>query len=182
MASVVDRGGSRAVKLTPVGVPGEASQLYIAWMVADGDGLVGLEPHVSLGEPGFVPIDADGALVTEAESNVAWRVPNRWLELETRAFQSDPVEGCRLADAMPRVAGPVRMEHCVDLERRGGDVSRHLKVCRNVGIIGISMRPEALEEHETWELVDLGQAPEELPRSLAAPGPEPADDIEDDAD
>ncbi|MBO6939339.1 MAG: hypothetical protein JJ863_30495 [Deltaproteobacteria bacterium] len=178
IASVVDRGGSRAVKLTPVGVPGEAGQLFIAWMVADGDGLVGLEPHVSLGEPGFVPIDASGALVTEAESNIAWRVPKRWLELETRAFQNDPVEGWRLADAMPRIEGPVRMEHCVDLERREGDASRHLRVCRNVGIIGLSVTPEALEEHESWELVDLGQAPEELTRSLAAPGPEPADAIE----
>ncbi len=180
IASIVDRGGSRAVKLTPVGVPGEAGQLFIAWMVADGDGLVGLEPHVSLGEPGFVPIDASGALVTEAESNIAWRVPNRWLELETRAFQNDPVEGWRLANAMPRIEGPVRMEHCVDLERREGDASRHLKVCRNVGIIGLSVTPEALEEHESWELVDLGQAPEELTRSLAAPAPEPADEIDED--
>ena len=178
IASVVDRGGSRAVKLTPVGVPAEAGQLFIAWMVADGDGLVGLEPHVSLGEPGFVPIDASGALVTEAESNIAWRVPTRWLELETRAFQSDPVEGWRLANAMPRVDGPVRMEHCVDLERREGDASRHLKVCRNVGIIGLSVAPEALEERESWELVDLGQAPEELTPSLAAPAPAPADEID----
>lgn len=178
VASVVDRGGSRAVKLTPVGVPGEAGQLFIAWVVADRDGMVGLEPHVSLGEPGFVPIDASGGLVTEAESNIAWRVPNRWLELETRAFQTDPVEGWHLADAMPRVDGPVRMEHCVDLERREGEASRHLKVCRNVGIIGLSVNPEALEEHESWELVDLGQAPEELTRSLAAPAPEPADDID----
>lgn len=176
--SVVDRGGSRAVKLSPVGVPGEAGQIFVAWVVADRDGLVGLEPHVSLGEPGFVPIDAGGALVTEAESNIAWRVPTRWLELETRAFQTDPVEGWRLADAMPRIEGPVRMEHCVDLERREGDASRHLKVCRNVGIIGLSVAPEALEERETWELVDLGQAPEELPRSLAAPAPEPASEAE----
>lgn len=182
VATVVDRGGSRAVKLTPVGVPGEAGQVFIAWIVADQDGLVGLEPHVSLGEPGFVPIDASGHLVTEAESNIAWRVPTRWLELETRAFQTDPVEGWRLADAMPRIEGPVRMEHCVDLERREGDASRHLKVCRNVGIIGLSVAPEALEERETWELVDLGQAPEELTRSLAAPAPEPADEIEEEGE
>ncbi len=135
---------------------------------------------MSLGEPGFVPIDESGALVTEAESNVAWRVPSQWLELERRAFQTDPVEGWRLADAMPRVEGPVRMEHCVDLERREGDASRHLKVCRNVGIIGLSVAPEALEERESWELVDLGAPSEELTRSLAAPAPEPADEIEED--
>jgi hypothetical protein len=183
VARIVERGGSRAVKLNPVGVPPEAGHPFIAWIVANEDGLVGLEPHVALGEPGFVPIDEQGALVTEAESNVAWRVPAEWLALETRAFQTDPIEDWNLVNASARIEGPVRLEHCVDLERREGDqASRHLEICRNVGIVGISVTPSQLEESETWRLVDLGPAPGELTRSLAAPAPEPAGDLEEDED
>jgi len=47
-----------------------------------------------------------------------------------------------------------------------------------VGRVGIPC--EEPEERERWALVDLSASPEGLPRSLVAPAPEPADELDED--
>ncbi|HJK89107.1 MAG TPA: hypothetical protein RMH85_22010 [Polyangiaceae bacterium LLY-WYZ-15_(1-7)] len=159
------QGTATAVKLRPVGTPLGEDPVYVGWLVATESEFVGLEPHVSLSQPGFVPVDAGGTLVTEAEGNVAWRVPSRWYDLSERAFERDPVAGWRFHDLQPSIEGPVRGERCVRLDRRDGDIETEMRICRNVGIFEI-VRRGAEPSEQSWRLVDLGQLPDELRPSL----------------
>jgi hypothetical protein len=168
---VVSRGESVAVRLRPVGAPvGDSLVIFGGWLVAGREGILALEPHVTLGQPGFVPIDAEGRLVTEARGMVAWRVPPRWQDADARAFETDPVDGWRLAGSVPSVPGPVAGESCVRLERREGESTLTFVVCRNVGIFAMERRGEGDASDGSWRLVDLGASSGELgERPLGAP-------------
>jgi hypothetical protein len=168
---VVRRGRSVAVRLRPVGAPvGDSLVIFGGWLVAGVEGMLALEPHVTLGQPGFVPIDEAGRLVTEARGMVAWRVPPRWQAADARAFETDPVDGWRLAGSEPSVPGPVAGESCVRLERREAASTLTFVVCRNVGIFAMERRGEGDASDGSWRLVDLGASSGELEeRPLGAP-------------
>ncbi|MCU0677227.1 MAG: hypothetical protein MUE69_31120 [Myxococcota bacterium] len=168
---VVRRGPSVAVRLRPVGAPvGDSLVIFGGWLVAGVEGMLALEPHVTLGQPGFVPIDEAGRLVTEARGMVAWRVPPRWQAADARAFETDPVDGWRLAGSEPSVPGPVAGESCVRLERREAASTLTFVVCRNVGIFAMERRGEGDASDGSWRLVDLGASSGELEeRPLGAP-------------
>lgn len=160
---VVRRGQSVAVRLRPVGAPvGDSLVIFGGWLVAGVEGILALEPHVTLGQPGFVPIDEAGRLVTEARGMVAWRVPPRWQSADARAFETDAVDGWRLAGSESRVPGPVAGESCVRLERREAASTLTFVVCRNVGIFAMERRGEGDASDGSWRLVDLGASSGEL--------------------
>lgn len=160
---VVRRGPSVAVRLRPVGAPvGDSLVIFGGWLVAGVEGILALEPHVTLGQPGFVPIDEAGRLVTEARGMVAWRVPPRWQAADARAFETDSVDGWRLADSEPSMPGPVAGESCVRLERREDASTLTFVVCRNVGIFAMERRGEGDASDGSWRLVDLGASSGEL--------------------
>ena len=156
---VLERGGCTAVKLSPLGTElTETTPIFPHWIIGNEEGLFGLEQHVSLTEPGFVPLDEHGEMVTEAASNIAWHVPPAWFEpsSETRAFETDPVEGWTLAGHRDHVEGTVRGEQCVQLEREEGELRRRMLVCANVGMVESAMSGATDEDPFTWRLVDLG--------------------------
>lgn len=174
---VVRRGDAVAVRLRPIGAPvGESLVIFGGWIVAGPEGVLALEPHVSLGEPGFVPIGVDGALVTEARGMVAWRVPPRWSNADARAFETDAVDGWRLADVHDAIEGPVRGEGCVRLERSDASITTAFVVCRNVGVLRMERRGEGDESDGSWRLVDLGAAAGELDDQPLGAGVEPSAD------
>lgn len=157
ISRVEQRGGSVAAQLSPLGTPlSETDPVYPRWVVGTDDGLFGLEEHVTLTEPGFVPIGDDGALVTEARTNVAWRVPSRWFRPSAGAFDTDPEAGWVLAGHQERVEGLVRGERCVRLERSDGDLRTEMLVCSNVGMMESTARGATADAPQSWRLVDLG--------------------------
>ena len=160
MEEVIERDAAVAVKLGPVGVPLGESPLYVGWVIANDGGIYGLEPHVSLAQPGFSPLDPHGALVTEARANVGWHVPTAWWDASTRAFGTDPNSGWHLANAQPEVTGAINGERCVAIARDEGEGETRMQVCENVGIYTVERQGD--RGLERWRLLDLGDAPDEL--------------------
>lgn len=154
---VVARGSSKAVQLSPFGTPmSDTAPVYPRWIIGTPSGLFGLLEHVALTAPGFEPLDARGQLVTEARTNVAWRVPPAWLAPAAGAFETDPEEGWMLAGHEARVEGPVGGERCVRMERADGSLRTRMLVCANVGMMESTTTGAPAEAAQSWRLVDLG--------------------------
>lgn len=157
ISTVIERGGSTAVQLSPMGTElSDTTPIFPHWVIGNEHGLFGLEEHVTLTEPGFVPLDEEGEMVTEAASNVAWHVPPEWWDPAQAAFNNDPVEGWTLAGHRDLVEGTVRGEQCVELEREEGELRHRMLVCANIGMVESAMSGATDEDPFTWRLVDLG--------------------------
>jgi len=179
---VVRYRAAAAVKLRNVGTPLGESPVYVGWVVSNDEGLHGLEAHVSLSEPGFVPIDESGALVTEARASVAWRVPPEWLDPTSRAFESDPVAGWRLEGVTSSIVGAIRGERCATLQREDGSLRTSLQVCDNLGVVALQQHGGSDAVEQRWRLVDVGQRPAELQPPLTELAPPEHTDATSDPD
>ena len=176
----VDRLHSReesvAVLLSPVGLPlGGGTPIFVGWVVATAEGVFGLESTAVLSEPGYVPLDAAGRLVTEALAAISWHVPPGWFRASAAAFdRGESVEGWTLTGVEDRIAGPVIGERCVRMERTDGDLEATMTVCANLGMTELVRRGHDAGE-QSWRLVDLGRLPAEL-------DPDPDAATDDDSD
>lgn len=158
VTEVVRKGAGVAVKLTPVGIPLDGSPIYVGWVIANEVGLFALEPHVSLTEPGFVPIDEAGQLVTEATASIAWHVPTAWLAEAAGAFETSTQAGWSRGGYQASVEGAIHGEGCAELRRSDSDLSMRMTVCRNLGMIELVHSGGADDTEQFWRLVDVGVA------------------------
>lgn len=157
----VERGTSIAVRLAPIGTPLEDTPVYPQWLVGSSDGLRGLEEHAAFTAPGFVPIDGEGRLLTEAASSEDWRVEPAWLRSGMLASGAEAAAGWSFVERLDAVDDPLHAERCVRLEREEGSLRTRQIVCADHGMIELS-RSEGEREIEHWRLVAVGPRPSEL--------------------
>ncbi len=157
----VERGPSVAVRLAPIGTPLEDTPVYPQWLVGSSDGLRALEEHAAFTTPGFVPIDAEGRLRTEAASAEAWRVDTAWLRADRLASGQEAAVGWTLLERVGVIDDPVHAERCVRLEREEGSLSTTMLVCADVGLVELR-RSEEGRDRENWRLIAVGPRPTEL--------------------
>jgi hypothetical protein len=148
----IERGGSIAVHLAPIGTPLGETPVYPQWLIGTADGLSSLEEHAAFTEPGFVPIDAEGRLVTEAANSEAWRVDPDWLRAD-RLASGEAAVGWTLVERVPTIEQPIHASRCVRLERSEGSARSLLLVCADVGIVE---RGRSGDASETWRLIEIG--------------------------
>lgn len=156
----IERGGSVAVRLAPIGTPLEETPVYPQWLIGSSDGLCALEEHAALTEPGFVPIDEAGRLLTEAASNEAWLVESRWMRAGL-ASGGEAAAGWALLERVPRIEQPIEAERCVRLEQREGSTRTTQLVCAGFGVVELE-RSEDDAVRERWQLVAIGPRAQEL--------------------
>ncbi len=156
----VERGGSVAVRLAPIGTPLEGTPVYPQWLVGAVDGLRGLEEYAAFTTPGFVPIDAEGRLLTEAASAEAWRVEPSWLRPGVLSSGGEAAVGWTLLERVATIDEPLHAERCVRLERAEGEVRTRQLVCSDVGVVELS-RTQDDTVVEEWRLVSVGARPSE---------------------
>ncbi len=155
----IERGASIAVHLAPIGTPLGETPVYPQWLVGTPDGLTALEEHAAFTEPGFVPIDDSGRLVTEAASSEAWRVDPDWLRAD-RLSSGEAAAGWTLLERVAAIDTPLHATRCARLERAEGSSRATLLVCADVGVVELE-RSEGTAR-ESWRLTAIGARPEEL--------------------
>lgn len=156
----IERGQSIAVRLVPIGTPLAERPVFPQWVIGTPESMGALDEAAQFTTPGFVPIDARGALHTEAVDNLSWRVETRWLRAGSPPA-GEAALGWTLAERIGTIREPVRVEDCVRLER-GDDVSTQtLVACAGVGIVQRVASLEG-EERERWELTAIGERPTQL--------------------
>lgn len=157
----VERGGSVAVRLAAIGTPLADAPVYAQWLIGSADALQALEEHAAFTEPGFVPIDGSGRVLTEAASHESWRVEARWLRADRLASGREASAGWTLLERVPSVEAPLHAERCARLEQREGAVRLVQLVCADTGVVEL-VRMDGEAVRERWELVSIGVRPEEL--------------------
>lgn len=157
----IERGESVAVQLAPIGTPLGETPVYLQWWIGTPDGLLSLEEHAAFTEPGFVPIDAEGRLVTEAASSEAWHVDPDWLRADRLASGSEAAVGWTLLERVPSIDAPIHASRCVRLERTEGSARTVLLVCADTGVVELT-RSEGERTLEAWRLTSIGPRPVEL--------------------
>ena len=118
----------------------------------------------SLTQPGFEPIDAAGAIVTEARDAIAWRVELGWAEGSAASMLGAGAGegGWRVEGHQQTVEGPVRGARCVRMRRQEGEASTRMLVCANLGLVELSRTGGDESDTQSWRLVDVGDRPEEM--------------------
>jgi hypothetical protein len=157
----LERGSSIAVRLAPIGTPLSETPVYPRWLIGSPDGLHAIEEYAAFTAPGFVPIDAQGQLVTEAASNQQWRVESEWLRPDRLASGREAAVGWTLVERVGHVSEPLSAERCVRLERQEGESATTLVICAGLGLVEeIQRRDDEVEQR--WQLVSVGEMSSEL--------------------
>lgn len=152
----VARGQSVAVRLAPVGTPTPDTPVYAQWLVGSPDGLRALEEHAAFTTAGFVPIDQEGRLVTEAASSEVWRVESEWLRADRLASGREAAVGWTLLERVGAVDAPLHANRCVRLEREEGSLTTTLLICADHGLVERRVVREGAES-QRWSLVRLSE-------------------------
>jgi len=156
----IESAQSIAVRLVPIGTPLEEVPVFPQWVIGTPDSMGALDEAAQFTTPGFVPIDDQGQLRTEAVDNLSWRVEARWLRAGTPPA-GEAALGWSLAERVGTIREPLRAEDCVRLERSDDVARMTLVVCAGIGIIRRVSSVED-EERERWELTAIGERPTQL--------------------
>lgn len=163
IGQVLRRGDGLAVRLLPVGTPLLDSPVFARWMVADDHALYGLEETASLTQPGFEPLDAGGAIVTEARDAIAWQVERTWAEgsAASRLGAPSSAGSWSIEGHEQTVEGAVRGEQCVRLRQQDGVLVTRMLVCANLGVMELTRTGGDESDEQHWRLVEVGARSEE---------------------
>ena len=159
--SIERRGEGIAVKLAPVGTPLDDEPVFARWLVGDSHALYMLEETVGLTEPGYVPIDAEGHLLTEAADSVQWRVSRDWLVPGAVVPGAEVASGWSLSERVASISAPVSAQPCVRLDRTEATGERGaLLVCADIGLVELSRSDAAGAAQERWALREVSATTE----------------------
>jgi len=156
----IESGHGIAVRLVPIGTPLEEHPVFPQWVIGTPDSMGALDEAAQFTTPGFVPIDDQGELRTEAVDNLSWRVEARWLRAGTPPA-GEAALGWTLTARVGTIREPVRAEDCVRLERSDDVATQTLIACAPIGIVQRVASVEG-EERERWQLTAIGERPTQL--------------------
>lgn len=156
----VARGQSVAIRLAPVGTPTPDTPVYAQWLIGSPDGLRAIEEHAAFTAPGFVPIDHEGRVVTEAASSEVWRVESEWLRADRLASGREAAVGWTLLERVGAIDAPLHADRCVRLQREDGSLVTTMLICADHGMVERSVARDGVET-QRWSLVAVGEAPRE---------------------
>lgn len=152
---LVRRGHGVAARLVPLErTPDEGERSLIArWLAGDETGLYQISDTRDLADPGFVPLDSSGRVVTTSE-RVVWRIPREWqASLSTPGSALD--QGWAVDELDLVLDGPVRGDRCARIVRQQSERTTRLLVCANLGIVEALDGDDQDLRSERWRLVEV---------------------------
>ncbi|HBQ15236.1 MAG TPA: hypothetical protein DEF51_30305 [Myxococcales bacterium] len=152
----VVRGQSVAIRLAPVGTPTPDTPVYPQWLIGSPDGLRALEEHAAFTTPGFVPIDHEGRVVTEAASSEVWRVESEWLRADRLASGREAAVGWTLLERVGAVDAPLHADRCVRLQREDGSLVTTMLICADHGMVERRVARDGVET-QRWSLTAVSE-------------------------
>lgn len=154
-------GDGVAARFEPIGDWPDEIETEGFWLAGDSNGLYRFEPHQSLQDPGFCPLDSNGNVIPEGRTDTRWRIPLEWQNVLESDLQSGSVLGHGwIVDELDLMLdGPVQGDPCARVSQVNKETHLHLTVCANLGIVEIEYRESDPLETQHWKMIGLQRKP-----------------------